>query len=71
MNQPSKVGSWEAGGSLSHPPSGARRVGDKGRVAERGDCSAVGRIQVRPQQGLSGDSGCLPTIVGLILLSVL
>lgn len=71
MNQPSKVGNWKAGGSLSHPPRRAGGMGDEGRVAERGDCSAVGRIQVRPQRGLSGDSGCLPTIVGLIFLAVL
>lgn len=45
MNQPSEVGGWEAGGSLSHPSKGERRV------AERGVCSAVGGIQIRPQQG--------------------
>lgn len=35
-----------------------------GVVAEREACSAAGRIQVMPQQGLSGDSGCLPFIIG-------
>lgn len=48
MNQPNEVGRLGAWGSLSHLARG------EGRDAEKGTQSGVGKIQVRPQRGLSG-----------------
>lgn len=64
MNQPSKVGSWEARGSLSHPPRGARAWGIRGELQKEG--TAVQRKGFRSDhsEGCQGTLAAFPPLWG-------
>ena len=65
MNQPSKVGSWQAGGSLSHPPRGARVGGGiRGELQKEGTAVQWEGFRSDHSEGCQGTLAAFPPLWG-------